>query len=163
QYKALLKEYQDAQKAAQEALGKAKTNEEQQKVFREKWPRPDKYAPRFLALAEKHPKDPAAVDALVWVASNRSGRGADSPQAKALAILQRDHAANPKLGPVCQQLTYNLDKASETLLRAVLEKGATKEVKAGACLALAQFLKNRSSTLEQLKAQPQFEAAYAQM
>src|SRR5262249_45070240 len=163
QYKALLKEYQDGFTAYREAATKAKTNEERQKAF-EKFPRPEKFAPKFLALAEKHPKDPVAVDALVWVATNNSGRGGkDTPQAKALAILQRDHAASPKLAPVCQRLVYGMDKATESFLRTVLEKSQSKAGQGNACLALAQFLKNRASTVEQFKTQPRYEAAYAGM
>jgi len=146
QYKALVKEYQDGITAYQQAVGKAKTNEERQKAFREKYPQPAKFAPKFLALAEKHPKDPVAVDALVWVATNSFGLpGKDSPQAKAFAILQRDHVTSPKLAPLCQRLIYSMDQGTETFLRALLEKNPNKEVKGNACLALAQFLKNRAS------------------
>src|SRR5262249_11701685 len=105
-----------------------------------------------------------AVDALVWVTSNSFGfAGKDSPQVKALAILQRDHATSPKLAPVCQRLTYNMDRATESFLRTVLDKNPSKEVKGTACLALAQFLKNRASTVERIKAQPQYSASYAAM
>jgi hypothetical protein len=145
QYKALLKEFQDGVNAYREAMTKAKTNEERRKVFEEKYPRPEKFVPKFLALAEKHPKDPSAADALVWVATNSAARGGkDNPQSKALAILQRDHAASPKLAPVCLRLVYSADPASESFLRTVLEKSSSKEVKGCACLALAQMLKNRS-------------------
>src|SRR5207249_1911719 len=87
QYKALLKEQQDAMKAYQEAFQKATTAEEKRKVREEMMPRPEKAAPKFLELAEKNPKDPVAVDALVWVVSNDRGAGGkDSPRAKALAV-----------------------------------------------------------------------------
>src|SRR5436305_13458797 len=56
QDQALLKEYNDAFRECAKAYREAKTPEEQQKVVQEKYPWPHKYAARFLALAEKHPK-----------------------------------------------------------------------------------------------------------
>src|SRR5262249_53072965 len=72
QYKALLKEYQEAQDAFSKAYLAAKTDEERKKLLAEKSPPLDKLAPRFLEIAEKHPKDPVAVDALFWVVGNTS-------------------------------------------------------------------------------------------
>src|SRR5262245_58579850 len=66
-YKALDKEFNDAQREFFKVYQEAKTDEEKQKLVQEKYPRPDTYAARFMKLAEEHPQDPAAVDALVWV------------------------------------------------------------------------------------------------
>src|SRR5947209_14670658 len=63
QYQALTKEYQSAQQDFFKEYQAAKTPEAKQKVFAAKYPNAQKYAQRFLDLAEKHPKDPAAVDA----------------------------------------------------------------------------------------------------
>src|SRR5262249_59923258 len=68
QYQDLVKEHQDAILTWQKAYRAAKTNEERQKLAAN-FPRPDKFASKFLEFAQKHAKDPAAVDALVWVAS----------------------------------------------------------------------------------------------
>jgi hypothetical protein len=70
QYQVLLKEYNDAFKDYAKAYGEAKTPEEQQKVVQEKYPWPDKYASKFLALAEKRPKEPVAQAALIWIMTN---------------------------------------------------------------------------------------------
>src|SRR5207302_9322447 len=69
-YQALLKKYNDAFQEYAKAYREAKTPEEQQKVVQEKYPWPDKYASKFLELAEKHPKDPVAEAALIWVMTN---------------------------------------------------------------------------------------------
>src|SRR5262249_21672164 len=83
QYKALLKEYQAAQAASSGA-------------------RLSKVALRFLELAEKHPEDPVAVDALIQVVrvynSSAHPAGKDSPGGRALAQLRRDHLRSDKLG-----------------------------------------------------------------
>jgi hypothetical protein len=70
QYQVLLKEYNDAFQEYAKAYGEAKTPEEQQEVIQKKYPWPDKYASRFLALAEKHSKEPFAEAALTWIMTN---------------------------------------------------------------------------------------------
>ena len=52
QYQALVKEFQDAQQAFFKDYQAAKTQEEKQKLFKEKYPQPATFAPKFLELAE---------------------------------------------------------------------------------------------------------------
>jgi hypothetical protein len=141
QYKALVKEFQDARMAWQKTYQEAKTDEERQKSLAS-LPQPDQYAPKFLTLAEKHPSDPVAVEALVWVVSNTFAIGANTPQAKAFAILERDHLKSDKLADVCATLSYRPGPDTEKFLRAVLEKNPHRSVQGAACLGLAQALKN---------------------
>src|SRR5205823_4886994 len=72
QYQALLKEFQKAEQEFGKAFRDAKTEEERQKAIREHGPNLQKFAGRFLELAQKSPKDPVAVDALIWVVANSS-------------------------------------------------------------------------------------------
>jgi len=150
QYKALVKEYQDAYQAWLKTYTQAKTNEDRVKTFGSR-PVPDKYAAKFLELAEKHPKDPAAVDALVWIVSNTVAAGADAPRTKAFAVLERDHLKSAKLGEVCNTLMYRGGKESEQFLRAVLEQNPHREMQGIACLALAQGLKRAAGQKEMPK------------
>src|SRR5947209_6683493 len=55
QYQALIKEFATARSEFSKAYQAAKTDEERQKVIEEKYPRPQKYAARFLELAKKNP------------------------------------------------------------------------------------------------------------
>jgi AhpC/TSA family len=149
QYKALLKEHQATTEVFSKAYTEAMTDEERKKVIANSpW---DKFAPRFLELAQKYPKDPIAVDALVWVLSNSSEavRAKDNPRAKAIALLLRDHIRSDKLGSVCPRMRFDFAPESETFLRTVLERNPHQEVRALACLALAQFLCNRLRLLVQ--------------
>jgi hypothetical protein len=112
------------------------------------------YAPKFLELAEKNPKDPAAFDAIGWILNN----AATDPQmqaqkVKALDLLAQNHLQSEKLGPFFAQFgafgEYRLtgrvaDPASEKLLRAILEKSPHQAIQGQACFALAQYLKNLS-------------------
>ena len=56
------------------------------------------FAKRFLALAEEHPQDPVATDALLWVVTKVRGR-ADTDVA--LRRLTQNHLQSDKLGPAC--------------------------------------------------------------
>ncbi len=154
QYKALLKEQSDAMRAFQQAYQKAKTDDERDKVFKEKYPKADKIAPRMLELAEKNPKDPVAFDALVWLITNDGGGGEGSPKSKAVAILLREHVQSDKLGSVCQQLANGFGKEGVELLRGILEKHPSKEVQAEACMALGQRLSQTARIARMMKEQP---------
>jgi hypothetical protein len=150
QYRALLKEHQDAP----EDLSKARTAEERKKVVARLRALPQ----RFLELAQKHPKDPVALEALIQTVAVVNGTafpagGKDSPGHAALTILLRDHVRSDKLGPVCQQVVFGFHKSHETFLRAVLEKNPHREVQALACLSLAQFLNDRLHRLDLLDSQ----------
>ena len=119
-------------------------------------------APKLVALAEKYPKDPIALDALteaVWQVNTVPWPvelvGRDDARPRAFALLQRDHIRSDKLGPLCERISYGFCKEYETFLRAVLEKNPHQEVRAQACLALAHFLNNRSQRLDLVREQPE--------
>jgi hypothetical protein len=161
QYKAILKEFNEAA----HSLHKATTDEERKKAAE----RVDPLSGRLLELAEKNAKDPIALDALVqiltqelWLENNTShpGRGKDSPQVKALAQLLRDHVKSDKIGPATWRAQYGFRKECETFLRTVLEKNPHKEIQGLTCLRLAQFLSARSQRLELLKEQPDVARRY---
>jgi len=117
---------------------------------------------RFVELAEKHPDDPIALDALtqaVWQVNTTPWPvelvGKNDAVARALALLQRDHVRSEKLGPLCQRLSWGFCKEYETFLRAVAKSNPHAEVNAAAVLSLAHFLNHRSQRIELLKEQPE--------
>jgi hypothetical protein len=143
QVKAITEEFNQAQqdffKLYNEAKGK--TDQERQKLVEEKYPRPDKYAERLMKVAEDHPKDPAAVTALIWVVQ----QAAHTPRGnKALEIFAKDHIADKEIGSVCLRLAYSASPTAEKLLRAVREKNPDHEAQGQATYALAQYLHNNS-------------------
>jgi len=151
QYQALLKEYREAQVAYQKARQDARTYEEQLLL---KYPWPDSFAPKFLALAERHAKGPVALDALLWVATHLSShppKGKNPRLVKALEVLRRDHLQSKELSCVCPSMSFRLVASAETFLREVLAKNPHKDVQAEACLALAQGLSGRATMVRHLK------------
>jgi hypothetical protein len=145
QYQALVKEYQEAKAASSSArLGQV--------------------ALRSLELAEKHPKDPVAVDALILVVrvynSSPPPAGKDNPVARAVALLLRDHARSDKVGEVCQRISFGFRRDYEAFLRAVIDKNAHKAVQGLARLSLALFANDRLYRLDLLKEQPEMAKEY---
>jgi hypothetical protein len=155
QYKAILKEFG----AAANANWNATTDEERKQAAARVEPLPLK----LVELAEKNPKEPWILDALTQVItqeywldnySAHAGWGKDSPQARAIAILLRDHVQSDKLAETCKRAQYGFRQECETFLRAVLEKNPHRDVQARACLSLALFLNGRLQRLDLLKDQP---------
>jgi hypothetical protein len=162
QYQALLKAYQAGMQTYSEALGKAKTYEERLKVFDEVYPKPEKLAPRFLELAGKYPQDPVAFDALTWIVVNCARSPARIPaRAQAVAILRQDHARSERLGPICQSLANGYDEETAILLTAILQKNASKDVQAEACLALVQQCSRRLEIAQRLHDFPETGSGFA--
>src|SRR5215471_6427581 len=167
QYKALLKEFGEAANAN----WKAATDDERKQAARRVEPLPL----RLLELAEKNPKEPWTLDALTQVItqeywldnySSHPGWGKDSRQARAIAILLRDHVRSDKLGETCKRVQFGFRKECETFLRTALEKNPHRDVQGHACLDLALFLNGRLNRLDLLKDQPavnrRYEGLYGQ-
>jgi hypothetical protein len=123
---------------------------------------------KFLELAEKHPNDPIALDALMQAAWQVNTTpwpidlvGEDTASARAFELIQRDHIRSDKLGPLCQRVSYGFRKDYEEFLRAVLAKNPHKNVQAMACLSLAHFLNNRLQRLDLCKEQQELAKEFA--
>jgi len=141
-YQALVAEYDSARAEFSRAYSAAKTDAARQQVVEKKYPQPQKFAGRFLELAQKNPDDPAAVDALVWVVDNARN---DADADKALPILRERHVLSDKIGSVCQSLVYSQSKEAEPFLREVLAKNPSRDVQGQACFSLACVLKRKSA------------------
>jgi len=159
QFQAVLDEYQKAQQEFSQAYSKAKTDEERSKVFNDKYPKPNDYAVRFMAIADEAPDDPAAVDALVWCVQLGSG---GSNALKAMGLLAQEHADDPKLGRAVAGIAYSYAPAAETLLRAIAEKNRDRTARGSAMLALGQFLNRRVELIRALKENDKRRSEYEQ-
>jgi hypothetical protein len=155
QYETLLKQFN----TAAHGLWTAQTDEDRKKAVAAG----EGFPQKLLELAEKHPGDPIALDALVqvvnqeiWLENNTQhpGFGNDSRERKALAILLRDHLRSERLGEATRRVMYGFREECESFLRAVLEASPHHDIRGLACLRLAQFLKGRSARLDLLQDQP---------
>jgi hypothetical protein len=163
--KALMADYQKELQEFYKLVREAKTEEEQQKLYNEKMPKPEKTSARLLELAEKNAKDEGvAPDALIWIVNNdRSAGDAGKNREKALDLLL-NYLDNEKVANICQSLTYTPSAKNETFIRAVVEKSTKDEPKGKALYSLGSFLKNTADAATSIKDEPdlakQYEAAY---
>jgi hypothetical protein len=176
QYKALLKESQARYNASHKEYvasapkGSMPSDERRMELVGRAYKIKYEQAPKLVALAEKYPKDPIALDALIEAVWQVNGIpwpvelvGRDEARPRAFSLLERDHVRSEKLGPLCERISYGLCAEYETFLRAVLEKNPKKEVQAEACLALAHHLNNRSQRLGLVLEQPGLAKEFADL
>src|SRR5262249_15997327 len=132
----------------------------------------DKVTVRLLELVENNPKEPFALEALTQVVTleywlnmhtSHPGWGKKSPQARAIALLLRDHLQSHQLLQTCKRVTCGFRQECETFLRTVLEKKPHREVQGAACLRLAQLLAGRVEKLALLKEQPELARRYEKL
>jgi thiol-disulfide isomerase/thioredoxin len=154
QYRAILDEFAEAKRAFRVRTENAKSDQEQE-ALRSIYPAPENYYKALLELAEKYPKETAAVDALVWIAAT-STNGYDSfkergPRIKrAMDVLVRDHLSDPRVGRLCLSLVAGPAPLRDEFLTTVYNDSRNRPVKGRAGLALAEFLIKKSATVAEL-------------
>src|SRR5262245_25072249 len=70
QYSALLEDYNHAFDEYARAFREAKLPQDREKIIRDKYPWPEKWASKFLELAQKNPAEPFAEEALIWIVTS---------------------------------------------------------------------------------------------
>jgi hypothetical protein len=136
-YRDALKAYEKSTEEFMTAYRAAKTQEERTKVIETRRPDDSKTAAEMLRIADDAPKDPVAIEALVWISTNSGGPAAD----RAMKVLAADHVQDPRIASLCSRLAYEQSPQSEQLLREVIARNPGRDAKGMACLALGQRLK----------------------
>ena len=161
----------DRQKRLQDNFFKkykaAKSEAERSAIAEREYPEPDAPARLLMEIAGKHPKDPAAFDALLWVvrSSPRPPNQPDTPFARARDALMRDFARHARIGEFCRILTYeNHHTPSVEFVREVYEKHPDAAARAQAGLTRAQHLRRNGGFARSLQKtadmRTNFERAY---
>src|SRR5688572_17303779 len=99
EYQRINKAFEAERQAFFDAQKKAKSDEEREKIA---FPDRDKYVGQMLALVEKNPKDPAAIEALVWALGY--SRHNSEPEKKAIDLFRKHFFHTEELEAVCQVL-----------------------------------------------------------
>jgi len=163
QYQAILHDYETGASG-----GGVTSDDERRALIGHLDAKRDSLALRFLQLAESHPDDPIAVDALlkaVWMVNYNpfpTGRG-EGPGYRAMSLLLRDHLESEKLGPICLRIAQGFRPEQETFLRSVLSKSPQRSAQGLACLGLAQFLNDRRQRLVRIEADPELAREYEEV
>ena len=130
----------------------AAAKDEREELVKEKLPKPEDYAERFLDVAKANPGTDMEFDALMWVA--RRTRGGDATQS-AFDALFANYMDSEKLKDVCMSLGYGTaSEATEKNLNTLIEKSPHKSVQGLATYALAMNLSSATSNKEKLQKDP---------
>lgn len=159
-YQQVVADYESAGQEFSNAYRAARDDAERQKLVNEKYPRPEPYADRMLAVAEKNPGDPAALDALVWIVTR--ARQGDAFR-KALDVIAERHLESEKLDRVAQSLVYSGGDDAPKFLQKLVDKSPHRSVKGAASYALADWHMNRNNQAEAEKRFEEVVAKYADL
>jgi thiol-disulfide isomerase/thioredoxin len=103
-----------------------------------------RFAARFLAFAQKHPEDPAALEAvnLALRTSFSSGDKGKEIWAKTVDLLKKKFVTNGDIKKVFLWISVNShDKASEELLYEVIARNPDRDAQGEACQTLVKRVK----------------------
>ena len=144
QYEELLKEYVTAERECLRAMTEAKTPDEG-RAAAAKFPDQGRFANQFLDLAEKHPDDPVAIDAITWVFEG--GKQIVGPiYDRAVDLVLKDHITSGRAAPAyrCIALVaHDWSRKAERLFRETLVKNRQRDVRAWSHFGLGQILRLR--------------------
>lgn len=125
---------------------------------------------QFLALAEEHPGEPVALEALMraaWQVNTTPWPvelvGDDPARARALQLIARDHLASARLGPLCERVSVGFAQEYEVFLRATAGQSPISQVRDTATLCLGWFLNNRSQRIALCRQQPALAEQFADL
>ncbi|MFT3880290.1 MAG: TlpA disulfide reductase family protein [Gemmatales bacterium] len=157
-------------KAAQEELDNAKTDEAKasaEKKLKETQATPMKvmkmtdgpaasFAPRFLAFAEKNPKDPSALDSLTWAMQTSGDSTAKNGiYQQALKIVRSAYMDSSDIKKLFPMLANSNNTDSTQLLRDVIARHPDRKVQAKAAKALASGLENAVQRAKMIQSRPE--------
>jgi len=148
-FRALRDEYDAKWNAALQAIDRAGTEEEKQKLDKTLYADQVAYAKRFLDLAHEVPNGPVAAEAL-FATIQIGGHGPEA--CRAVELLRRGFATDPKLCGLLQQVALSPCLGVEGLLRDALSKNPDRTARGLACQGLANLL-GRYANLPRLRAQ----------
>jgi len=157
-------------KEAEEVLKNAKTDEEKaaaEKKVKEAKAAPMKafkmtdgpaasFAPRFLAFAEKNPKDPSALDSLATAMQTAGGANEkNSVYRQALKMVRSGYLDKPEIKKLFNVLAYSNDDESTQVMKEIIAKHPERKVQARAAKALANGFENMARQAKMIQNNPQ--------
>jgi peroxiredoxin len=142
--------------------------EDYQKARQAMLPSQARCAAGCVKLAEEHPRDPAALDALLWMLCNITATARALPENaplvqahdQAVHLLRRDHLGSDKLGVACRWLGSPADLDGHELLEQALTSSPHRAVRALALLTLADKKLGHARTVRELLKQPERVTSY---
>jgi thiol-disulfide isomerase/thioredoxin len=120
------------------------------------WKDKQALAARAFALADEHPDDPAALDAIIWVINNLTAGtfpGNSELTNKAFDLLAKRWITSEKLAPTCYYGSLQSVASPQALhfLQAASEKSPYRLVRGTACIALAQHYRDTARLARRMR------------
>ena len=148
EFEKLSKSYDEQMQAFWAGFQELKTDEERQKYYEAKYPKPDAIALKMMALAKANAGKPVGFDAIFWAVNNRVQGEAKKA---ALDMLGSHYLDEPRLGKMMGSLAMDPSKATGTFLESAMTKSTNREVKGAAHFHYAKHLLNRVTMANYLK------------
>lgn len=142
----------DANRKAMNAfMEKARSvpREERQALYESDYPKPGKYADKLKPIIEANPKDPAVLDAVVWIGRNTMGSALEEKHFK---LLKDEYLNHEKMGEIVMSLAASRTVEATSFVKFVSEKSTIKEVRGSALYARAYGLKRDKTKAAEHKA-----------
>jgi hypothetical protein len=127
----------------------AKTDEEKDKLYKEKYPKPSAWFPRLFDVAKADPKGPGAEKALIWIVTRSRG---PSEGAEALDLLRRDHIASKNLARLADALVYLDSPKADEFLVALEQQNPNREIKGRAVYSRAKRKQSSATSAARVQA-----------
>lgn len=157
-YELLLKQYGSAKEAYANSSKESEGRQtpESLKLVQERGSQLRSFGGRFLKLANEHPDDPVAFDALDTVLRERFSL---EDEWAAVKLLVKDHARDKRLAPTCTTRLRYMSRSpmwpgAESCLRELIERSPHPEVKADACFSLGKFIEDKAQFARYLGRHP---------
>jgi thiol-disulfide isomerase/thioredoxin len=109
---------------------------------------------KAVDLAESHPDDPAAVDALVWAVAGH-GSGFSDQTDRAFHLLISRYIASDKLASVCRiaRVFWFLSDAAREFEKAILDKSPHRRLRGIVCLGMSDEARGMARDVRWYKSQ----------
>jgi len=159
QFKAIEAEWKAANQRCWAEVAKGKDKAEQNILYGKFHPNEMDYFRRCLELADAHPRDLGARDALLWVIGegmrNNDANGPRMvPIGKAVEALVRDFADDPRVARSALNVDNTISANRGAFTRGLHEKATNSEARGLACLALAQYLGLEAAMIDFARTNP---------
>jgi thiol-disulfide isomerase/thioredoxin len=145
-FESVKNEYQEAVKAyslARNAAYEEAKKNNATKGFKFDKPSPAaSFSPRFLAIAEKNPDGPDAIDAIKYALGTSDGPNRENPletRARAIKFLRDHYVDKPQIKALIKMITWYDDEASRGLVAEVIARNPDRAVQAAAYQGQASY------------------------
>lgn len=152
QYRALIQDWEAYSKRATKEWSEATTDAAKGRFSEENKRVTHSIGERALELARSHPKDPAALDALLWIVHT----GYRPECTEAWRLLTSDYLDSERLAQACRDTRRDVaanPALVERFLREAIGKSPHREIQGQACFALAIFVNFRAEAMRTWAAQ----------